>query len=284
MNHSINITLVVDNEAPSELVAEHGFAAWIDTGKEGFLFDTGQGAALFPNSDALDIDLSRASALVLSHGHYDHSGAIPPFLAANPCAPVIYGHDAMISRFSCRPDEQPPRQVGMANEVRHALELLPPNRRIVLDAPRYLCPRIGITGPVPRNSTFEDTGGPFYLDTDKSQPDPITDDLSLWFETVDGLVILTGCCHSGLVNTVRQAQQISGMTRIHGIIGGLHLLNSGPERLNATLDFLRECTPDFLVPCHCTGPQVVERLRTEFGDTVVKAGGAGQTIAIPSLR
>ena len=193
---------------------------------------------------------------------------------------MIYAHDATISRFSCRPDEQPPRQIGMAEEVRQALRGLPAQRRIVLDGPRYLRPGIGITGPVPRNSRFEDTGGPFYLDADKLQADPITDDLSLWFETADGLVILTGCCHSGLVNTVRQAQRISGMSRVHGIIGGLHLLNAGPERLDATLAFLRDCAPDFLLPCHCTGAQVIERPRTEFGDTVVRHGGAGQTIGI----
>ena len=172
----------------------------------------------------------------------------------------------------------------MAEEVRQALCGLPAERRIVLDGPRYLRRGIGITGPVPRNSGFEDTGGPFYLGADKSQPDPITDDLSLWFETVDGLVILTGCCHSGLVNTVRHAQQVSGMTRIRGIIGGLHLLNASPERLDATLAFLHECAPDFLLPCHCTGAQVIERLQTEFGEAVVKACGAGRGIAIGCLR
>jgi 7,8-dihydropterin-6-yl-methyl-4-(beta-D-ribofuranosyl)aminobenzene 5'-phosphate synthase len=280
MTPPIKITLVVDNEAPPELVAEHGFAAWIDTGNECFLFDTGQGAALIPNAAALGIDLSRARALVLSHGHYDHTGAVRAFLDINPDAPVIYGHDATIGRFSCRPDEQPPRQIGMAEEVRQALCQLPAERRIVLDVPRYLRPGIGITGPVPRNSTFEDTGGPFYLDPDKAQADPITDDLSLWFETSDGLVILTGCCHSGLVNTVRQAQRISGVTRIRGIIGGLHLLNAGPERLDATIAFLHECAPDFLLPCHCTGTQVIERLRSEFGDAVVRHGGAGEAIVI----
>lgn len=279
MTNPIEITLVVDNEAPPKLVAEHGFAAWIDTGKEGILFDTGQGAALTPNAAALGIDLSRTRALILSHGHYDHTGAVLAFLDINPDAPVIYGDDATISRFSCRPDE-PPRQIGMAEDVQQALCQLPAERRIVLDGPRYLRPGIGITGPVPRNSTFEDTGGPFFLDPDRSHPDPIIDDLSLWFETAEGLVILTGCCHSGLVNTVRQVQRISGMDRIRGIIGGLHLLNAGPERLDATLAFLHECALDFLLPCHCTGAQVIDRLRVEFGDSVVRSGGAGQMIRI----
>ena len=281
MNSTIWITLVVDNEAPSDLVAEHGFAAWIDAGEACFLFDTGQGAALIANASAIGVDLSRADALILSHGHYDHTGAVPAFLDINRSASVIYGSDATISRFSCRPDEQPPRQIGMPDAVRETLKRLPAERRIVLDAPRYLRPGIGITGPVPRDSGFEDSGGPFYLDAEKRQADPVSDDLSLWFETASGLVILSGCCHAGLVNTVRHVQRISGITDIRGIIGGLHLLNAGTERLDATLAFLHECAPRFLLPCHCTGANVVERLRAEFGDTVVRAGGAGQTIEIP---
>jgi 7,8-dihydropterin-6-yl-methyl-4-(beta-D-ribofuranosyl)aminobenzene 5'-phosphate synthase len=264
-------------------LAEHGFSAWIDVGEERFLFDAGQGAALVHNAETLGIDLSCATALILSHGHYDHTGAIPAFLAANPRAPVIHGRSATIRRFSCHTG-QAARSIGMTDAVRHALESVPQQQRIVLDAPRYLRPGVGITGPVPRQSAFEDTGGPFFLDENKTQPDLLEDDLSLWFETCDGLVIVTGCCHSGLVNTVRHVQRISGISRIHGIIGGLHLLNAGTERLDATLDFLRECAPDFMLPCHCTGAHVVERLRAEFGESVVKAAGAGQTVTIGRLE
>ena len=89
MTPPIKITLVVDNEAPPELVAEHGFAAWIDTGNECFLFDTGQGAALIPNAAALGIALSRARALVLSHGHYVHTGAVRADLDINPVGPRV---------------------------------------------------------------------------------------------------------------------------------------------------------------------------------------------------
>ena len=282
MNEIVSVTLLVDNEAPPGLLAEHGFAAWIDTGDACLLFDTGQGAALEPNARTLGIELGRASDLVLSHGHYDHSGAVEAFLAINPRAQITYGRGATIMRFSCHP-QQPARQIGMAEEVRQALAQLPLERCCVLDAPRYLRPGVGVTGPVPRRTAFEDTGGPFYLDEDKTQPDLLDDDLSLWFETTDGLVIVTGCCHSGLVNTVRHVQRISGISRIHGIIGGLHLLNADPQRLEATLEFLSACAPDFLLPCHCTGAHVVERLRARFGEAVVKAAGAGQTMAIGRL-
>ncbi len=280
--NTIEITLVVENETPSDLIAEHGFAAWIETGGESFLFDTGQGTALEHNARVLGIDLSRATMLILSHGHYDHTGGIPAFLTTNTHAPVIFGKGAMTERYSCHP-EQAPRKIGIVPEVLQELNGLPPDRRIEIDAPRYLRPGIGITGPVPRIDAFEDTGGPFYLDENRARPDLINDDLSLWFETTEGLVILTGCCHSGLINTVSYIRRISGIERVHGIIGGLHLLNAGEERLQATRQFLADCRPDFLTPCHCTGAHVAEQLQREFGEKMVKPGRAGQQIEVGTL-
>ena len=283
MNQPLSIVLLVDNETPEGLIAEHGFAAWIESGDECFLFDTGQGAALEHNARTLGVDLGTAAALILSHGHYDHTGGIPTFLAANRQAPILYGKGATQARFSCHP-EQAPRAIGMTDAVLAELERLPVARRIELEGPRFLRPGIGITGPVPRITDFEDTGGPFFQDADRVVPDLIQDDLSLWFETTEGLVILTGCCHSGLVNTVSHIRSISGIERIHGIIGGLHLLNANDERLRATQQFLADCQPDFLIPCHCTGAHVAEQLQQRFGERVVAAGGAGKRIGIGTLR
>ena len=135
MNEIVSVTLLVDNEAPPGLLAEHGFAAWIDTGDACLLFDTGQGAALEPNARTLGIELGRASDLVLSHGHYDHSGAVEAFLAGNSHAPIMHGHGATVRRFSCHA-QQPARQIGMGETVQQALARLPPERYCVLDAPR----------------------------------------------------------------------------------------------------------------------------------------------------
>ena len=283
MNQPLSIVLLVDNETPTGLIAEHGFAAWIDTGDGCFLFDTGQGAALEHNARDLGIDLGTATALILSHGHYDHTGGIPTFLAANRLAPILYGKGATQARFSCHP-EQAPRAIGMTDAVLAEFEQLPAERRIELEGPRLLRPGIGITGPVPRITDFEDTGGPFFRDAGRVEADLIQDDLSLWFETTEGLVILTGCCHSGLVNTVRHIRSISGVERIHGIIGGLHLLNANDQRLQATQQFLADCQPDFLVPSHCTGAHVAEQLQQRFGKNVVTAGGAGRRIDVGALR
>lgn len=283
MERKIRLTLIVENNTPEGLIAEHGFAAWIEIGNQYFIFDTGQGLALEHNARCLGLDLGQAGALILSHGHYDHTGGIPCFLAANDHAPVFSGHGATIHRFSCHPD-QPPRSNGMASAVLSAVKELPPQRRIELDAPRYLAPGIGITGPVPRQTLFEDTGGPFFLDAEKNVPDPISDDLSLWFETHRGLVILTGCCHSGIVNTINYIREISGIERVSGIIGGLHLLQASEHRLEQTRRFITDCELDFLIPCHCTGTDATNHLIEAFGAERVHPGQAGQTYELGTLN
>lgn len=274
MKTTIRITLIVDNTVGDGLLAEHGFAAWIEAGDDCYLFDTGQGAALLPNARQLGIDLGHADALVLSHGHYDHVGALPEFVAVNRHAVVYHARGASVERYSCHAG-QPAKALGMNAAVLAALVALPAGRRVEVDGARYLGPGIGISGPITRLTQFEDAGGPFYFDAERQQPDPIGDDLALWFETGDGLVVLTGCCHSGLVNTLTQIRRLSGVERIAGIIGGLHLLNASEQRVEATLRFIADCAPDFVVPCHCTGAQVVERMQRQLAKDMVTPGRAG---------
>ena len=170
----------------------------------------------------------------------------------------------------------------MNDAVSYALNELPAWRRVELDKPHYIAPGIGITGP--RKTSFEDTGGPFYFDDKMISPDAIDDDLTMWLETTEGLVIIAGCCHSGLVNTITYIREVTGVIRIHGIVGGLHLLNASEYRLEQTLRFIADCNPDFLVPCHCTGPKVIDRLIHEFGTVRTTQGQAGQTYELGVLQ
>ena len=272
---TVRITLLVDNESPSDLIAEHGFSAWIETSEQRILFDTGQGAALEPNAIQLGIDLALANTLVLSHGHYDHTGSVAGFLALNTHARVLFGRGLGTPRFSCHPG-QAPRAIDIGDTVRHALRDLTAHRRGEITAPCFLASSVGISGPIPRLTAFEDMGGPFFLDPEQDHPDGIVDELAMWFETRRGLVVLTGCCHAGLVNTICHVRTISGIERVHAIIGGLHLLNASAERLEQTVSFIADCAPDYLIPCHCTGKHVVEQLQQIFGSERVKPGQAGQ--------
>ena len=273
----LKITLLVDNNAPDELEKEHGFSAWIEADDRRILFDTGQSGALQANAERLGIDLGTADSLVLSHGHYDHTGTLPEFLAVNNQARIYMVDTVKIDRWSNKPGTDP-RSIGIPEKSRQALLALPPGRIHELDTPLYLMPGVGVTGPVPRNSALEDTGGPFYLDNASNDHDFIEDDQSMWFETDDGIIILLGCCHAGLVNTVDYIRRVSGKEKIRGIIGGMHLVNADDKRLNYTFDAMKEWKPEFLVPCHCTGEEQTVAMVGTIGDKIVKPGQAGMVI------
>lgn len=267
------IRIVVDNQATDGLVEEHGFAVWIEADGHTVLFDTGQGAALRANLASLGCDPGAIGAVVLSHGHYDHSGALARILPLVPNAHVYCHAGAFAARYSMRPGEAP-RAIAVAAADREVVLALPSTRRHRVDEPCRLIPGVHLTGPIPRVHPLEDTGGPFYLDPDGRQADPLDDDLALWIETGEGLIILTGCCHAGLINTVEHVRAVSGIARVRGIIGGLHLLNASGERLAATCAALRGWHPDFVIPCHCTGDGAVAALRAELGERIIP-GRAG---------
>jgi 7,8-dihydropterin-6-yl-methyl-4-(beta-D-ribofuranosyl)aminobenzene 5'-phosphate synthase len=280
---TVKITVLVDYAAEEGLGTEHGFSAWVEVGEHSILFDTGQTGVMLANAARLGIDLKKADMLVLSHGHFDHTGALPEFLAENTTSRVYFAHGLDIDRYSCKPGT-PVRSIGIPEASRQALAALPPRRMRNLTQAEYLMPRVGVTGPVPRVSSFEDVGGPFYLDAESHQDDLIEDDQSMWFETDNGLVILLGCCHAGLVNTIEYIRKISGIQKVHGVIGGMHLVNANQQRLNKTFMAIAPWHPEFLIPCHCTGANASDQMIGKFGSKIVRTGHAGLTVEAGTLK
>lgn len=273
MTVSLKVTILVDNHAGPGLTSEHGLAFWIETGSTNILFDTGQGTALEPNAAALGVDLAAAHLVVLSHGHYDHTGGLPLVLgkaaqARVHCHPGVFG-----PRFSIR--DGAARAIGMPAPAQAALKALPRLRLAQETRGVRWSEHLGLTGAVPRRAPFEDTGGPFFLDDGGRQPDPIDDDQAMWARTRDGLVVITGCCHSGLLNTLERVRAVAGAGRIHAIIGGFHLSAASEHRMAKTIEGLRAHDPARLIPCHCTGDGAVAALQAAFGDRVTP-GATGQ--------
>jgi 7,8-dihydropterin-6-yl-methyl-4-(beta-D-ribofuranosyl)aminobenzene 5'-phosphate synthase len=265
MNQGIGLRILVDNRAGDGFSTEHGFSLWIETEGQNILFDTGQGSALGHNACQMGIDLKKTDVVVLSHGHYDHSGGLAEVLALAPSAQV-YAHAGVTrERYSLGPGE--PRQIGMPLESQIAIEALSPDRLHWLKGPHFLSEHVGLTGPIPRSTNFEDTGGPFFLDKEGAKPDPIEDDLAMWIRTPGGLVVCVGCAHAGLVNTLNHIMFLEPGQPLRAVLGGFHLRAASEVRLDRTLVALKAFSPQLLVPCHCTGEKAVETLLHELGKT-----------------
>lgn len=258
------ITILVDNRAGGGLVAEHGLSIWIEADDRHVLFDTGQGQALALNAAALDVDLRQTGTLVLSHGHFDHTGGVACVLKT--AGPIdTYCHPGVVlPRYSIR--NRAPRQIQMPGGTMVAIDRLPQQHLHWVQQPMWLSGTIGITGPIPRETSFEDTGGPFYLDPGARRADRISDELALWVRTDRGLVVCVGCCHAGVVNTLNFILRLNPGSTIRAVVGGMHLLNASADRLDQTIAALRALGPELLVPCHCTGEGPVERMQAAFGD------------------
>ncbi|HEY9071544.1 MAG TPA: MBL fold metallo-hydrolase [Candidatus Ozemobacteraceae bacterium] len=272
MSVPLKITILVDDKAAEGLVAEHGLAFWIEFGRAKLLFDTGQGPALEANARTLGIDLSTADMVALSHGHYDHTGGLPLAFERIPDA-RLHCHPAVIKpRYSIRNGVA--KAVGMPETARKAVDQVTGLRRAFENRPVLWSKDVGLTGPIPRKTAFETTGGPFSLDQQGTQPDPIEDDQALWVRTPEGIVVVTGCCHSGLINTLSCVRELAGDGPILAIVGGFHLLNADADRLEKTIKSLREFRPGQLIPTHCTGDGAVAALGAAFG-VMVAPGKAG---------
>ncbi|HOC56902.1 MAG TPA: MBL fold metallo-hydrolase [Verrucomicrobiota bacterium] len=139
-----------------------------------------------------------------------------------------------------------------------------PNSVIWTAQPTEVLEGIFASGEIPRQTTFEDTGGPFYLDSAAAQPDPLLDDQSLFFDTANGVVVLLGCAHSGVVNTVDYIRQLTGSKPTQALLGGLHLPAANPERMENTIAAFRRLEIQMLAPAHCTGLPALAQLWNAF--------------------
>jgi len=261
------ITTLSENTAGAgNLLAERGLSILVETDDTNVLFDTSPGISASYNADILGIDLSKIDKIVLSHGHNDHTGGLRQILRRMRGEVEIIAHpDTWAAKYSHRQGQRD-RYNGVPFP-RHELESLGANFTLTTK-PTKITDNIMTTGEVPMVTDFEEIEPDRFFVKEETgwQPDKLLDDQALIINTEQGLVVILGCAHRGMINTLYHAQQLTGVKPIHMVLGGCHLIGASKERIYSTIAAIRELDIQKLGLCHCTSLPATVIMAQEFGD------------------
>lgn len=266
----MDVTIALDNNVPISAAfpfkAEHGAAFLVEIDERRILLDTGQSGVVVENLALLGTHPAELDMIVLSHGHYDHAGGLEAVLRlARADVEVVMHARAWGARYvHARSGRKP---IGIPG-TREALRGLG-GRWDERETPRRITENLWWSGSVPRVSGFEG-GDPRLVDA-ADRPDAIPDDSSLFCRGPKGLVVISGCAHAGLVNTVLHGFAVTGLDRLQGWIGGTHLGPASADQQEQTIARLRDWNPDFVAANHCTGFAMMARLAETFGKGFIPA-------------
>jgi len=269
------ITTLVENTVNKHsLLGEHGLSFLIENNNETILFDTGQGYAILHNAEKMGVDLSTVSKIVLSHGHYDHTGGLKSILNVINDA-NIYGHPHIFEKKYAK-DDQKLRYIGMPY-TKDELESKGMSLHLSRE-PIQIADGICTTGEIDRLVDFEIISDKLCVMRDGLEKDDLLDDLSLVISGREGIAVILGCGHSGIINTLNQVRKMTDNAPISILVGGIHLIDASKERIHKTIDLLREFNIGKLALCHCTGIVAMAEIYHAFGDKVI-INNAGARIA-----
>lgn len=243
----MKLTVLMDNHTEIDVyhLGEPAVSYWLEADGKRFLFDTGYSDAFLKNAKAMGIDLTTADAILLSHGHNDHTGGLPDLLSL-PFSKK--------PRLIAHPHALLPKHWGTM-DIGSPLTMKELQEKAMLEfteAPLWLTDHLVFLGEIPHTVDFEPAYaiGETIIDG-QTVPDIIDDDTALAYVTDAGIYIITGCSHAGICNIIQYAKAVTGKTKVLGLLGGLHLMEEN-ERSQKTVDFLAKEQISALYPCHCT--------------------------------
>ena len=256
----MRVTILMENEAGrDDLHFEHGLAIWIEIGDHTILFDTGASAAFVENAERLGIDLSTADAIVISHGHYDHTGGLAAVAQIARGAAIFTGRDATVPKYARR--DTGLSEIGLDHQTINAVA----HRLRVAQDGQALVPGVTVLSDFPTDSPLPMDNERLLVRGDEGMvPDPFTDEIALLIDTDSGPVLISGCSHRGIGNIVAKA--LKQTSRLAAVIGGFHLLKEPDERVVEIAGALKDVPQVY--GAHCTGGHALDLLRSQLGPHV----------------
>ena len=274
----IRITTLSENTANYGFLAEWGLSILVETEGLRILVDTGPSFSAVHNAQLLGIDLSAIDQIMLSHGHADHTGGLREVLGRMGEADVIAHPDIWASKYARRGQEDE-RYAGIPFS-REDVESLGARFNLGRE-PVHITDRVMTTGEIPMASGYEEIDDNLFVkEGGMLQPDKLADDLALVIDADFGLVVILGCAHRGIVNTLRHAQNLTGKELVYAAIGGTHLFRASDDQLRHTIAELRGMGIQRLGVSHCTGFRASALLAQEFGDAFF-LNNAGTRLTLP---
>jgi len=263
----IRISTIAENSASwLGLLAEWGISILVETEDTSILVDTGRSIVAAHNALLMDIDLQKIGTIVFSHGHEDHTGGLVNLLKLRKKPVEIIAHpDVWTEKYWQLSKGDKFDYIGIPY-ARKLAESLGASFRLS-EEPVWITEQIVTSGEIPMVTDYETIDDSAYVKTDAGfSKDPLRDDLTLFIKSDRGLIVVAGCAHRGIINTLLHAQTVTGCEDIYAVIGGIHLVNATNERLQRTIDEFRRLNIQKIGVSHCTGPYACGVLSQAFGD------------------
>jgi len=254
----MKISILTDNHPGPGFPAEHGLSYFIEFDGMRLLFDAGQSDLFLRNAEALKIDISEPDLIILSHGHYDHGNGLFHLSGGKLlCHPGCF-----VNRY--RKDDM--SYIGLKNTKEEFSDKFDLITSIVA---YKITERIFFLGEIPRLKNYESKSTSFVFDD--GTPDFVPDDSAIAMITGEGLFVVTGCGHSGIVNTLEYARKVTGENTLYGIMGGFHLKEADTQT-KETITYLKENNVKHVLPSHCTALPALSAFHENFQFKNVRTG------------